>query len=116
MLPNDRTLLQHMLRYARLGQSLIAEVGGENQEECFLLNEALVLAVTHSLQIIGEAASKVSLTERLKHPHLEWAPIISLRNRIVHDYFGIDNGIIWQIASTELDPLIAQLEEILSGP
>ena len=68
--------------------------------------------VVHSLQIIGEAASKISEVFQDEHPQIPWPKIIGMRNILVHDYFGIDIDIVWQVIEkdlTELDETIKNL-------
>ena len=58
-------------------------------------------AVVRNLEIIGEAVKRLPENFKESHREIPWHRIAGMRNRIVHDYFGIDNGIIWQIVHTE---------------
>ena len=76
-------------------------------------NKMLVFALVRAIEIIGEAAANVSLECRERHPQIPWANIIGMRNRLVHAYFDVDLDILWNTATTKLEPLIEQLEEII---
>ena len=59
-------------------------------------------AVIRNLEVIGEAASRLPQDFKEKHPEIGWARIVGLRHRIVHEYFGVDLQIIWQILQKDL--------------
>ena len=68
-------------------------------------------AVIHILQIIGEAASRISKESKDKYKEISWRKIIGLRNKIVHDYSGMDFDIIWEILEDYLPDLAPQIDE-----
>ncbi|WP_396165366.1 DUF86 domain-containing protein [Flavobacterium sp.] len=71
-------------------------------------------AVVRNFTIIGEASNRIDNDIKMKFPLIDWNEIRGLRNRIVHEYFGIDNQILWEIIENELDYLIENLELIKS--
>ena len=71
------------------------------------------LAILKAVEIIGEAASRISEETKAEHPDIPWAEIIGLRNRLVHAYFAIQLDIVWQTVQDDLPPLIAQLEPLV---
>jgi uncharacterized protein with HEPN domain len=71
-------------------------------------------AVLYNLFVLGEAAKGVSEPIRAQHPQLEWRSIAGLRDILAHEYFGIDEEIIWDVAKNKLPGLISQLEGILA--
>ena len=75
-------------------------------------DEMRVDAVVRNFEIIGEAANRISKEIRENNPKVEWRRIIGLRNRIVHEYFGIDIGILWAIIQNNLDHLEEQVANI----
>lgn len=77
-------------------------------------DEVLGLAVTHLIEIIGEAARNVSGELRDRHPEIPWDLIIGTRNRLSHGYIDVDLDIIWAIITGDLPSLIAQLECVLN--
>ena len=69
--------------------------------------------VVRELEILGEAASRVSSTIRDQFPLLPWREMIGLRNRLIHAYFDVNNQAVWLVVKESLPPLITQLEDIL---
>jgi uncharacterized protein with HEPN domain len=78
----------------------------------FLQDEKTVDAVVRNLEVLGEAARQIPDAFAARHPDVPWRKVTGLRNRIVHDYFGLDLEIIWQIVRNDLPPLKATLEKI----
>ena len=70
--------------------------------EDFSKDRKSVDAVARNLQIIGEAASRLPDEFKASHSNVEWHKIVGLRHRIVHEYFGVDIEIIWQILRKDL--------------
>jgi uncharacterized protein with HEPN domain len=72
---------------------------------------------THSLvrclEVVGEAASKISKEFRQAHPQIAWDDMISMRHKLIHAYFKINLNIVWRTVQEELPTLIAELEKIL---
>lgn len=81
--------------------------------DIFINDPKTVDAVVRNLEIIGEAANRVSKSFQQEHPQVEWRQIIGLRNRIIHDYFGIDYEIVWQVVTVDLRKLKKKLKEII---
>ena len=96
-------------------QKIVNRVGDLTKEE-FDQDETLQLAITHLVQIIGEAASRLSEDFRDDHPSVEWRKVISMRHRLVHDYNQIDTDIIWEVANRHAPQLLSQLPEIDALP
>jgi uncharacterized protein with HEPN domain len=67
----------------------------------------------HHLQIIGEAASRVSAELKAREPALPWRGIVGMRNALVHGYFSIDPEEVWAVVERELAPLRSRVEEAL---
>jgi uncharacterized protein with HEPN domain len=80
--------------------------------DAFVADEKTMDAVVRNFEIIGEAANRIDPDFRTKNPEVEWKRIRGFRNRIVHDYFGVDYEIVWDIITTYLDELIEWLEAI----
>ncbi len=71
--------------------------------------------VIHHLQIIGEAASKLSEDLRAKHPEVPWDKMIGMRHVLVHGYFQVDLDVVWAVLEKDLGPLKNQVEIILAS-
>jgi len=73
-------------------------------------NRQLNLALVRLLEIIGEAAARISEEERERHNDIPWPEIISLRNRLIHGYDSVDFDILWNILTKDLLSLIEKLD------
>ena len=71
------------------------------------------LALTRLIEIIGEAASRVSLSTRERYGQIPWLDIVGMRNRRIHGYDVVDLDLLWDTVEIDLSPLIDQLEAIL---
>ena len=80
--------------------------------EDFINDSKTVDAVIRNFEIIGEAANLLPEEFKDKYPNIDWHRIRGFRNRIVHDYFGIDYSIVWKIKNTFLPDMIAKLKSI----
>jgi len=108
MRKRDSDLLIHdMLSAIRQIESYIA---GQDHDS-FLHDRKTIDAVVRNLEVLGEASRQLPQEFITQQPHVPWRLLAGLRNRIVHDYFGLDLEIIWQIISQDLPPLKTQLEK-----
>jgi uncharacterized protein with HEPN domain len=78
----------------------------------FKSDSKTVDAVIRNFEIIGEAANRLPDEFKEKHSEIDWHKVRGFRNRIVHDYFGIDYSIVWVIRETFLPELIDKLQKI----
>ncbi len=78
----------------------------------FIADSKTVDAVVRNFEIIGEAANRLPEEFREKYPEIDWHRIRGFRNRIIHDYFGIDYAIVWKIKETFLPELLQKLRNI----
>lgn len=108
---DDRVLLEDILeaivqieRYATQGREL------------FLGDELIRVWIIHHIQVIGEAARRLSPGFRSLHDDVPWSEIVAMRNILVHDYFGIDENEIWLAVEHDLPELRRQIELILAQP
>ena len=106
---DDSTRLYHMLDASREAILFVQEKSRDDLESDRLLSLALV----RLLEIICEAASKVSPEKKANLPQIYWKQITGMRNRIAHAYFGIDLDVVWQTIVEDLPLLIAELEKII---
>jgi len=73
----------------------------------------LALSLIKLVEVIGEAASRVSTKVKDSYPGIPWKQIVGTRNRLIHGYDEIDYDVLWRIISIELAPLVKQIQEIL---
>jgi uncharacterized protein with HEPN domain len=81
----------------------------------FLSDDKTIDAVVRNFEIIGEASMRIDDDFKLDNPQIEWKKLRGFRNRIVHEYFGIDYEIVWSIIVTDIEELIFQLSELLTN-
>ncbi len=110
MTKDDLIYVQHVLDTAHKAPAFIE---GKDRE-AFDNDEILRLALTHLLQVIGEAARRVSQSFQENHSDIPWKAIMGMRHRVVHDYLNIDEDIVWRTLTHELVHLIFELEKIVS--
>lgn len=106
---DPRLLLEDMITAIDKIQGYVADATFER----FRSNQMLVDAVVRNLEIIGEASKIMPVGFRELHTDVPWKLIAGLRNRVIHEYFGVDLEIIWQVVGHDLQRLRPQLEEIL---
>ena len=104
-----RDYLRHMLVEA---DYLIGQSAGLSYER-FAADETLRRAFVRSLEIIGEAAKKVPDDVKAKHPTVEWRAMAAMRDRLIHNYFGVDLELVWDVVETGVPALRAQIGAIL---
>lgn len=73
----------------------------------------LTLGLMKGVEIIGEAAFKMTPTAKTEHPQIPWANIIGIRHRLVHAYFDIELDVLWNTIEEDLPPLIAELKKAI---
>ncbi len=82
-------------------------------KERFDTDDLVRVYIAHNLQILGEAAYKLSADLRSQYLEVPWPKILGLRHVLVHDYFRVDYEIVWGVVEADLPPLRAQLKAIL---
>jgi uncharacterized protein with HEPN domain len=106
----DRVRLLHMLENTRKAHTLIAGKQRTDLDQDHLLE----LALTRLLEIVGEAANRVSDDTKERYSQIPWGQIVGLRNRLIHGYDAVDLDILWNIIQYDLPPLIEDLEMIVT--
>lgn len=76
-------------------------------------DQKLVLAITRLVEIIGEAAGRISQDFQASHPEIPWPAIVGMRNRLIHAYFDVDVDRVWDTVHDDLPSLIAKLEQLV---
>src|SRR5262249_22261365 len=105
MNPHERVRLRHALDAMNAALGFIAGRSRSDLDSDRMLSFALVQAI----QIVGEAASKVSAETRAEMPDLPWAAMVGMRNRLVHAYFDVNYDILWDTVSQAVPPLAKRL-------
>lgn len=94
----------------------IREYSGTFSVEEFLKDSKTIDAVVRNLEVIGEAIKNIPDAVRNKYLDIEWRKIAGLRDILIHEYFGIDADIIWDIIQNKLPIFEAQIRGILTTP
>lgn len=76
----------------------------------FLNDPTLIRAYSRSLEIIGEATKKIPSDFRNRYPDIEWRGMAGLRDKLIHDYFGIDYDLVWDVIQNKIPKLKLQLD------
>ncbi len=105
----DRARLQHISDALKEIEKYIENSSYED----FQSNSMMQFATVKQLEIIGEASNQLTEHFRKLYKEIEWREIIGLRNILIHEYFGIDTKIVWDILETDLPKIKIQAEEIL---
>lgn len=110
MRKDDVIRLRHMLDAAQEACSFAV---GRVREDLDI-DRQLTLSLVKDIEIVGEAASRISADCRSAYPEIPWQDIVAMRNRLIHGYFDIDLDIVWRTVIEELPSLIAVLDHILA--
>ena len=106
LLDNDSARLRHMLEASK--DALMFSAGRCRQD--LDRDRQLVFALVRALEIVGEAAARLSDEFRRAHPELPVHKMVAARNRLIHAYFDVNLDIVWQTVAEELPQLVRMLE------
>jgi len=105
----DKARLQHIL-------DAISEIEFyllKSDFQTFMDNSMMRFASIKQMEIIGEASNHISETTRNRFSEIEWAKIVGMRNVLIHEYFGIDFEIVWQVIKKDMPELKKKVIEVL---
>jgi len=102
--------LRDMLEHAAKARQFVAGT----ELETFGANEEKVLAVVRALEIIGEAARHIPAALRTRYPMIPWQDAIGMRDKLTHDYFGVDLEVVWRTVHYDLPPLQEAVARMLA--
>src|SRR5215210_5858252 len=101
MRDDDRVCILHMVDAAEAVAQFVAGRTRDDLEQ----DRMLLFALAHAIEILGEAANKVSPEVRAVAPQIPWAAIVAMRNRLIHGYFDINTTIVWKTATVNCQHL-----------
>lgn len=111
MRDDDLIRLRHMIEAAAEAMRFTEHRRRKDLDE----DRMLTLALVKAIEIIGEAASKLSAEFRERRPEIPWPSIVGMRNKLVHAYFQIDPDVVWLTTVNELPELIRSLTDIIES-
>jgi uncharacterized protein with HEPN domain len=109
----ERVLLDYLNDILESIADIREFIAGITKED-FFNDKKTINAVVRGLEVIGEAASKLPSHVRDRHPEISWQETIGMRNRLIHEYFGVDLDIVWQTIEEDLEPLDKTVREMIA--
>jgi uncharacterized protein with HEPN domain len=110
MSPSPIEYLRHIFDEISYIEKAICDI----EEADFFADETLKRSFVRSIEIIGEAAKKVPVDFKDKHSNIDWKRIAGMRDKLIHDYFGVDYHIVWDVAKNKLPELKQKIAGIIS--
>mgnify|MGYP002624423018 CR=1 FL=1 len=107
----DKIRLQHVLDAIETIEDYISSADFEAFSENSMMRDACI----RQLQVIGESCKNVHAELREKYPDVPWRQIVGLRNIVIHEYFGVDEKVIWEVIQQDLPVFKQQVADIISG-
>lgn len=105
----DKIRLEHIVQSIERIKRYTSEKGFDD----FVADDMMYYAVVKNLEIIGEAANLLTNDFKNEHLNTPWKLVIGMRNYIVHEYFQVDNTVIWEVIQNDLPILASQIKDYL---
>lgn len=93
----------------------LLSISKELSKDWFLDDETLKRAVVRSLEIVGEATKKIPADFKVKWSSIQWKNMAGMRDRLIHDYIGVNYSIVWDVLINKIPELNSQIQEVLSA-
>ncbi len=109
MTPRDRASLIDIVNAARLAQSFVQEMTWDS----FVADIKTQSAVLYQIVIMGEAVKRLSVVFREQHPAIDWRAMAGMRDKLIHDYEGVDVERVWLVLQSNLPDLLQTIAAVL---
>jgi len=103
--------LEDILEYAEKAHRFLEETPTVDDLQ---KDERTLLAVVRALEVIGEAAKRIPKDFRDRYPHIPWRGMTGMRDKVIHEYFGVDAAVVWRTVREDLPPLRESIARALS--
>ena len=94
---------------------ILSEIPSKKSKVDFLADEVLKRAAIRSLEIIGEASKKIPADYKAKYNNIQWKDMVGMRDRLIHDYMGVNYSIVWDVIMNKIPDLSKQIEEAIKS-
>jgi len=91
----------------------VSEFLGDMTKGEFLKDEKTIFAIIRGLEIIGEAAKKIPDEVRVKYPQITWREMAGMRDKLAHDYFGVNLAVVWKTVKEDLPNLLPLIQNVV---
>jgi uncharacterized protein with HEPN domain len=108
---NDRLYLEHI-------RDALQDIGGYSSagRDAFFRDRMRQDAILRKLEVIGQAVKNLSDDAKSRQPHIPWKQIAGMRDKVIHDYFGVNLEIVWAVVENELPKLKSAIDTLLNPP
>jgi uncharacterized protein with HEPN domain len=103
--------LQDILENAEKARRFVSGMTGDD----FLQDEKTVFAVIRAIEVVGEATKKIPQEVREKYPLIPWREMAGTRDKLVHEYFGVNLAVIWKTVAEDIPSLIPLIQQVLES-
>lgn len=109
-----KTVKHYLIDLVEFSERILRDTENVSEEE-FSQDQILQDAILRRLEVLGETAKRVPDEFRSKHPEVPWREIARTRDKVIHNYEGVNISMVWEIAASDIKPLLESLQSILSN-